>query len=89
MHKGMLCIYNAPNWKLVKDGMEFQYILIHTGNTDEHTAGCLLLNDILDFNKDTGSSSANAYKRIYPIIVKAIEAGESVSITYIDVETGK
>ena len=89
MHKGMLCIHNAPDWKLVKDGMEFQYILVHTGNTDEHTAGCLLLNDILDFNKDTGSSSANAYKRIYPIIVKAIESGEKVTIQYIDVETGK
>ena len=30
-HKGMLWIRDVPG---------FEYILIHTGNTDEHTAGC-------------------------------------------------
>jgi hypothetical protein len=89
MHKGMLCIYNKPGWVLENDGMSFKYILIHTGNTDEHTAGCLLLNDIIDFNKDKGSASGNAYKRFYPEIAAAIEAGEEVTIEYIDVETGK
>jgi hypothetical protein len=89
IHKGMLCIYNEADWKLVKDGMTFQYILIHTGNTDEHTAGCLLLNDTIDFNNDRGSGSANAYKRFYPEIAAAIEAGEEVTIEYVDVETGK
>jgi len=69
--------------------MSFQFILIHTGNTDKHTAGCLLLNDTIDFNKDRGSGSANAYKRFYPEIAAAIEAGEEVTIEYIDVETGK
>ena len=33
-HKGMLCLYNKPNWTLENAGMSFQYILIHTGNTD-------------------------------------------------------
>ena len=89
MHKGMLCIYNAPDWKLVNNGMTFQYILIHTGNTDDHTAGCLLLNDAINFHTDEGSSSANAYKKFYPEIAAAIEAGEEVTIEYIDVETGK
>lgn len=89
MHKGMLCIYNEPDWKIVKDGMTFQYILIHTGNTDDHTAGCLLLNDIIDFNKDVGSGSDAAYRKFYPEIAAAIEAGEEVTIEYIDVETGK
>jgi len=89
IHKGMLCIYNAPEWKVVGDNMSFQFILIHTGNTDKHTAGCLLLNDTIDFNKDRGSGSANAYKRFYPEIAAAIEAGEEVTIEYIDVETGK
>ena len=36
LHKGMLHVTNVPN---------FEYILIHTGNSDEHTAGCLLLGD--------------------------------------------
>jgi len=89
IHKGMLCIYNAPNWTIKADGMEFQYILIHTGNTDEHTMGCLLLNDILDFNKDVGSGSATAYIRFYPEIAAALLKGEEVTIEYIDVETGK
>ena len=30
MHKGMLWVRDVPN---------FEYILIHIGNTDEHTAG--------------------------------------------------
>jgi hypothetical protein len=86
MHKGMLAIYNSPDWKIVNAGMTFQYVLIHTGNTDEHTAGCLLLNDGLDGVNFVGNSSVNAYKRIYPIIRDAILAGEEVTITYEDVE---
>lgn len=89
MHKGMLCITNTENWKLVKDGMEFQYILIHTGNTDEHTNGCLLVNDSVSGKTFTGGSSVDAYKEFYPKIVKAIESGEAVTIEYIDIETGK
>ena len=34
MHKGMLWLRDVPG---------FEYILIHTGNTDEHTAGCLFI----------------------------------------------
>ena len=36
MHKGMLWVRDVPG---------FEYILIHTGNTDEHTAGCLIVGD--------------------------------------------
>lgn len=89
MHKGMLCIHNAKDWKIINKGMEFQYILIHTGNTDEHTMGCLLLNDAVSGKTFTGSSSVDAYKRIYPKIAKAILDGEKVTIEYIDIEDGK
>ena len=89
MHKGMLCIYNEKNWKIVKDGMSFQYILIHTGNTEKHTAGCLLLNDAVSGSTFSGSSSVNAYKRIYPKIADAILKCENVTIQYIDIEEGK
>lgn len=89
MHKGMLCIHNADNWKIIKDGMTFQYILIHTGNTDEHTNGCLLVNDAVSGKTFTGSSSVDAYKDLYPKVVKALESGEEVTIEYIDIETGK
>ena len=76
---GMLYIIDVPG---------FEYILIHTGNTDEHTAGCLLVGDSQENNtiiKDGFvGKSGNAYKRIYPRIAKAVERGEEVTIEYID-----
>ena len=79
MHRGMLHIIDVPN---------FEYILIHTGNTDEHTAGCLLVGDSQQNNQVTKDgfigSSNNAYKRIYPSIAKAIGNLELVTIEYID-----
>ena len=79
MHKGMLWVREVPG---------FEYILIHTGNTDEHTAGCLLLGDSQQNNaiKSDGfiGSSVQAYKRVYPPIAKALEEGEEVTITYVD-----
>ena len=90
MHKGMLCIHNAPDWKIVTPDMTFQYVLIHVGNTDEHTAGCLIIGDTQENNvlkKDRfKGKSVQAYKRVYPLIVKALEAGEEVSIEYIDLD---
>ena len=90
MHEGMLCVHNAPNWKLETPDMSFQYILIHCGNTDEHTAGCLLVGDSQENNilmKDGFiGKSTQAYKRIYPPIAKAIENGEEVTIEYIDLD---
>ena len=82
IHKGMLHVINVPG---------FEYILIHTGNTDEHTAGCLLVGDTqqANFGSSNGmvGSSVNAYKRIYPPIAAAIESGEKVTITYTDFDT--
>jgi len=89
MHKGMLCVHNRPDWKIELNGKSFQYILIHTGNTDDHTSGCLLLNDAVSGATFTGSSSVNAYKRIYPKIAKALTDGGNVTIMYKDIEYGK
>lgn len=78
IHKGMLWVRNVPG---------FQYILIHCGNDDDDTSGCLLVGDTQTNNITSDGfvgSSINAYKRIYPDIAKALEAGEKVEITYTD-----
>ena len=77
IHIGMLHVINVPG---------FEYILIHCGNTDEHTAGCLLVGDSQENNQITKDGfigkSTQAYKRIYPAIAEAIDCGEEVTITY-------
>jgi hypothetical protein len=79
MHKGMLHVQDVPG---------FDYILIHTGNTDEHTDGCLLVGNTQTENIGTKDgfigASGDAYKRIYPPIAEALEKGEDCEVTYID-----
>lgn len=77
MHKGMIQVLDVPN---------FEYILFHTGNTEKHTAGCLIVGDSAKQNitKDGFvGASRNCYKRIYPGIAAAIEAGDAF-VTYVD-----
>ena len=77
IHIGMLHVLDVPG---------FEYILIHCGNTDEHTAGCLLVGDSQENNQITTDGfigkSTQAYKRIYSRIAEAIDCGEKVTITY-------
>ena len=79
IHRGMLHVTNVPN---------FKWILIHVGNTDEHTAGCLLLGDTQENNqiKTDGfiGKSSQAYVRIYDKIASVLDMGEKVTITYYD-----
>lgn len=83
-HKGMLWVRDVPG---------FEYILIHAGNTDEHTAGCLLVGNTQKINFGKGNTngyvgqSRKAYERIYGPIAKALEDGEEVTIEYIDADT--
>ena len=84
IHRGMLHVTNVPN---------FKWILIHVGNTDEHTAGCLLLGDTQENNqiKTNGfiGKSSQAYVRVYDYIAKALDMGEKVTITYYDFDIPK
>jgi len=79
IHVGMLEVCDVPN---------FKYILIHCGNTDEDTAGCLLLGDSQENNnlKKDGfiGRSTQAYLRVYPPIAKALQEEEEVTIIYRD-----
>lgn len=78
-HRGMIYVNNVPG---------FEYILWHTGNTDESTAGCLILgsNQTENITKQDGfvGASVVAYKKVYPIVADAIESGEEVTVKYID-----
>lgn len=76
-HHGMLHVINVPN---------FQFILIHIGNTDEDTEGCLLVGDTLNSNF-TVSGSTIAYEKFYKIVSEALLKKEKVTIEYIDLQT--
>lgn len=76
-HYGMLHIQDVPN---------FTYILIHTGNTDEHTSGCLIVGETqqdLEISKDGFiGSSTTAYKKMYAKVAGQLLQGKDVSIEY-------
>jgi hypothetical protein len=78
-HKGMIWVLDVPG---------FEWILWHSGNTDENTAGCLLLGNTQTSNlvaKDGFIGlSRDAYKLVYPRVLAAIESGLDVEVEYID-----
>ena len=76
-HYGMLHLQDVPN---------FTYILIHQGNSDEHTSGCLILGETqqdLDLSDDgfIGHSGV-AYSKLYKKVAKELLLGKSVTIEY-------
>jgi len=73
-HKGMLWLQNVPN---------FQYILIHIGNTAADSSGCILVGtNIVDENKI--SESTLAYTKLYAYCIDAIDRGEDLVISVED-----
>jgi len=76
-HKGMLWLQDVPG---------FTYILIHSGNTDQHTSGCLIVGETqtdLDRTKDGFiGNSGDAYKKMYKKVSSALDKGEKVTIKY-------
>ena len=66
-HQGMLHVENV-------DG--FDYILIHIGNTDKDTAGCLLVGKGANTGEElTISNSTGAYKDLYKKVIAAAQGG--------------
>ena len=79
-HKGMLWLQDVPN---------FTHILIHIGNYDKDTEGCILLNNEVNNNKTDkgqGTRSTKAYLDFYFQVLEALEDGEEVWIEIHDLD---
>jgi hypothetical protein len=79
MHKGMI-------W--LQDVFDFEWVYIHVGNTDDDTAGCILVGDTCESNvvgEGRVLGSTQAYRRIYPAIADAIE-GDGATLLIVDEE---
>lgn len=74
-HKGMLWVRNVPG---------FKWILIHIGNYERDTDGCLLLGKA-DYAARTVWQSKTTYKRFYERVWRAAQAGR-LSIVYRDMD---
>jgi len=75
-HPGMLWLQNVEG---------FQYVYIHTGNTDDHTEGCILVGYGANLNGEFCiSSSRDFYIRLYREIQEAFASGRKVHIAICD-----
>ena len=66
-HQGMIQIQDVP---------DFQYILIHVGNYERDTAGCLLLGRA-DFNAWAVWQSKTTYERFYRAVIEHVWSGRA------------
>lgn len=75
MHIGMAHLQDVP---------DFRYVYIHTGNTDDHTEGCILVGTdyvkLEDGNHEL-RDSRTAYTKLYAEMREAWDQGEEVLIT--------
>lgn len=71
IHRGMLWLQDVPG---------FTWILIHCGNTEADTDGCLLVGHVADSRPGMMriNNSTGAYRMLYKLVVDAAEANELV-----------
>lgn len=80
IHKGMLELQKVPN---------FQYILIHIGNNDDDTAGCILVGEkfyVSPSGQLVIENSTLAYQKVYKKIIEEISKGNEVWIKVESIE---
>ena len=81
LHKGML-------W--LQDVKGFEYILIHPGNTDNDTSGCMIPGTTVThnaYNRGYIANSTEAYINLYRQCIEALNRNEDVRIQIIDIDT--
>lgn len=74
VHVGMLALQNVPG---------FAGVMIHVGNTDDDTEGCILLGDVAMASGALGDSVAG-YRKAYAKISDKLRRGEKVFIDVLD-----
>ena len=74
-HRGMIELVDVP---------DFTGILIHIGNDEDDTAGCILVGEGTE--RGWVSRSTDAYRRIYPPIALALDRGEVGWIEVMDLD---
>ena len=83
-HKGMLQLSNVRG-----NGMVFTNVLIHVGNTDDDSAGCLLVGNSTSENLTKDGfigQSTTAYKRVYKKIYNALKTQKQLIIKIVNFE---
>ena len=72
VHKGMLWIRDVPG---------FSDILIHIGNRDDDSSGCILVGTLVDEKQGILYKSTEAYLRLYHKVIDAFAKGHKIEIT--------
>ena len=62
----------------------FDGILIHCGNTEEDTWGCILVGGTYTNDEITGGTSTPAYHALFPKLEAAKSRGDKITITITD-----
>ena len=74
LHQGMIEVQDVPG---------FTHILLHVGNTDEDTSGCLLLGRWQGGENFIGDSAVT-YRRVYGRLAPLIASGTLTRVAFLD-----